>query len=112
MKNAENIKSKKCIVFDRAKNCNGKCKGLASLSQKQHTFSKHSNENAGHLASPGFSGCFYFAVCGGVFCAFPYDRGLFSVIFLHFAQKYRCVPKIGFSADISIDILVDILLTF
>ena len=35
-------------------------------------------------------------------------RGLFSVIFLHFLQKYRCVPKIGFSADISIGILIDI----
>ena len=45
---------------------------------------------------------FHFAVCGGVFCTFPYDRGLFSVIFLHFAQKYRCVPKIGFPADILI----------
>ena len=29
-----------------------------------------------------------------------YDRGLFSVIFLHFLQNYRCVPKNGFSADI------------
>ena len=28
----------------------------------------------------------------------------FFYIFLHFLQKYRCVPKIGFSADISIDI--------
>ena len=51
------------------------------------------------LATPGFSEIFDFAVCGGVFCAFPYDRGLFSVIFLHFAQKYRCVPKIGFPDD-------------
>ena len=33
---------------------------------------------------------------------------IFSVIFLHFLQKYRCVPKIGFSADISIDIFFDI----
>ena len=33
-------------------------------------------------------------------CTFAYGRGLFSVIFLHFAQKYRCVPKIGFPADI------------
>ena len=30
------------------------------------------------------------------------------VIFLHFLQKYRCVPKIAFSADISIDIFIDI----
>ena len=30
------------------------------------------------------------------------------VNFLHFLQKYRCVPKIGFSADISIDIFIDI----
>ena len=63
---------------------------------------------------------FDFAVCGGVLCTFAYDRGLFSVpkigfpadmffvIFLHFLQKYRCVPKIGFSADISIDIFIDI----
>ena len=33
---------------------------------------------------------------------------IFSVIFLHFLQKYRCVPKIGFSADISIDVSIDI----
>ena len=32
-----------------------------------------------------------------VFCV---GFGAFSVIFLHFLQKYRCVPKIGFSADI------------
>ena len=38
-------------------------------------------------------------VCGGVFCTFPYDWGLFVVSFLHFAKKYRCVPKIGFPAD-------------
>ena len=31
-----------------------------------------------------------------------------SVNFLHFLQKYRCVPKIGFSADNSIDIFIDI----
>ena len=31
------------------------------------------------------------------------------LIFLHFLQKYRCVPKIAFSADISIDIFIDIL---
>ena len=29
-------------------------------------------------------------------------------MFLHFLQKYRCVPKIGFSADISIDVSIDI----
>ena len=29
-------------------------------------------------------------------------------MFLNFLQKYRCVPKIGFSADISIDIFIDI----
>ena len=60
------------------------------------------------LATPGFCGFLDFAVCGGVLYRFAYDRGLFSVIFLHFLQKYRCVPKIGFSADISIDILIDI----
>ena len=50
--------------------------------------------------TPGFSRFFDFAVCVGVFYRFPYDRSLFSVIFLHFLLKYRCVPKIGFSADI------------
>ena len=60
------------------------------------------------LAIPGFSGIFDFAVCGGVFHRAAHERGLFSVIFLHFLQKYRCVPKIGFSADISIDIFIDI----
>ena len=40
-----------------------------------------------------------------VFCV---GFGTFSVIFLHFLQKYRCVPKIGFSADIFIDISIDI----
>ena len=35
-------------------------------------------------------------------------RGICSVMFVHFLQKYRCVPKIGCSADISIDILIDI----
>ena len=49
--------------------------------------------------TPGFSRFFDFAVCVGVFYRFPYDQGLFSVIFLHFLQKCRCVPKIGFSAD-------------
>ena len=36
------------------------------------------------------------------FCVsnFCFVGGQFSVIFLHFLQKYRCVPKIGFSADI------------
>ena len=29
-------------------------------------------------------------------------------IFLHFLHKYRCLPKIGFSADISIDIFIDV----
>ena len=32
----------------------------------------------------------------------------FLYFFLNFLQKYRCVPKIGFSADISIGILIDI----
>ena len=30
------------------------------------------------------------------------SRLTFFLIFLHFLQKYRCVPKIGFSADIFI----------
>ena len=34
------------------------------------------------------------------FCHFP--------LFSYFLQKYRCVPKIGFSADIFIDIFIDI----
>ena len=38
------------------------------------------------------------------------SRLTFFVIFLHFLQKYRCVPKIGFSADISIDIFIDTLI--
>ena len=29
-------------------------------------------------------------------------------VFLHFLQKHRFVPKIGFSADMSLDISVDI----
>ena len=51
-----------------------------------------------------------FRFCGSV-APFQFKlnrRGLFSVIFLHFLQKYRCVPKIGFSADISIDVSIDI----
>ena len=64
---------------------------------KTNAFLKKSTRNHG---TPGFSGIFDFAVCGGVLCRFAYDRGLFSVIFLHFLQKYRCVPKIGFPADI------------
>ena len=35
------------------------------------------------------------------------SRLTFFLIFLHFLQKYRCVPKIGFSADIPINILID-----
>ena len=57
-------------------------------------------KSTGTLAIPGFSGIFNFAVCGGVLGGFAHDRGLFSVIFFHFLQKYRCVPKIGFWADI------------
>ena len=51
-----------------------------------------------------------FRFCGmrGCFLLELNRRGLFSVIFLHFLQKYRCVPKIGFSADISIDVSIDI----
>ena len=60
------------------------------------------------LVLPGFSGIFDFAVCGGVLCRAAHERSLFSVIVLHFLLKYRCVPKIGFSADISIDISIDI----
>jgi len=36
------------------------------------------------------------------------SRLAFLVIFLHFLQKYRCVSKFGFSADISIAICVDL----
>ena len=35
--------------------------------------------------------------CWYIFCYFP-----------SFLQKYRCVPKIGFPADISIDVLTDV----
>ena len=65
-------------------------------------------QKKGGLAILGFLEICDFAVCAGIFCTFAYSRGLFSVIFLHFLQKYRCVPKIAFSADISIDIFVDI----
>ena len=34
------------------------------------------------------------------------SRLTFFVIFLHFLQKYRCVPKIGFPADILMDISI------
>ena len=60
------------------------------------------------LGSPGFSGIFDFAVCGGVLYRFAYDRGPFSVIFLHILQTYRCLPRLGFSADISFDIFIGI----
>ena len=81
------------------------------------------------LATPGFSGIFDFVVVQSCF----YLRRLFPVLFsivvylklgsqLTFGSlvvilsskviscyvQYRCVPKIGFSADISIDILTDI----
>ena len=46
--------------------------------------------------------------CGSILIACAHARGLFSIIFLHFLQKYRCVLKIGFSADISINIFIDI----
>ena len=36
------------------------------------------------------------------------SRLTFFIIFLHFLQKYRCVPKIGFSAESSIDIFIGI----
>ena len=44
-------------------------------------------------------GNFRFCSMWGCFVSVCVDQGLFSVIFLHFLQKYRCVPKIGFSAD-------------
>ena len=46
-----------------------------------------------------------FRFCGSVApfqCKFNLQK------YLHFLQKYRCVPKIGFSADISIDVSIDI----
>ena len=66
---------------------------------------KKSTRNHG---TPGFSGIFDFAVVWRHLNRSDNARGPFSVIFLHFLQKYRCVPKIGFSADISIDIFIDI----
>ena len=69
----------------------------------------------------GFSRFFNFAVCEGVFLgalmlgvyflsfSFIFFRSI--VVYLKLCSrltKYRCVPKIGFSADISIDILIDI----
>ena len=37
-----------------------------------------------------------------------FPANIFTDIFIHFHFKYRCVPKFGFSADISIDICIDI----
>ena len=62
------------------------------------------------LGTPGFSGIFDFAEGWLHYIASAHARGRFAVIFLHFRQKYRCVPKIGFSADISIDIFIDTLI--
>ena len=50
---------------------------------------------SGHQDFPGFSILRY--VCVSVVF------GAFSVISFHFLQKYRCAPKIGFLADIFID---------
>ena len=74
-----------------------KLKKWAILLKKTNAFLTKSTRDHG---SPGFSEICVFAVCGGVFCTFAYSRGLFSVNLLHFLQKYRCVPKIGFPADI------------
>ena len=49
---------------------------------------------------PGFSILRYVCVSIGF--------SAFSLISFHFLQKYRCVPKIGFPADISIDVLTDV----
>ena len=55
----------------------------------------------GNTGPPGICDVFDFAGCGEyIFCTFAHDRGLFSVIFLHFVQKYRCAPTTGFLADI------------
>ena len=60
----------------------------------------------GYQDFPGFSILRYV-------CVFSIGFGAFSVIVLHFLQKYRCVPQIGFPdaythcIDISIDILTD-----
>ena len=70
---------------------------MSNFVLKTNVFLKKSTREHGIL---GFSEICDFAVCGGVFCTFAYSRGLFSVNFLHFLQKYRCVPKIGFPADI------------
>ena len=47
----------------------------------------------------------YFAVWWLHSIAFPHGFGAFSYIFLHSLPKHCCVPEIGFSADISVDIL-------
>ena len=70
---------------------------MSNFALKTNAFLKKSTRDHG---SPGFSEICVFAVCGGVFCTFAYSRGLFSVIFLHFLQMYRCVPKVWFPADI------------
>ena len=42
-------------------------------------------------------------------CVFCVGLGTFSVILLHFPQKYRCVPKIGFPARILMNICIFLL---
>ena len=68
---------------------------------KQSNFALNTNDflikKAGKLGNLRFSGIFDFAVCVLVLLYILLYVCRFCYIFL---QKYRCVPKIGFSADI------------
>ena len=57
------------------------------------------------LVFPGFSVLRY---GGSIYIVSAHARGLFSCIYLRFLLKYRCVPKVGSPADISIDMFLDI----
>ena len=67
-----------------------------SSHEKQKRFSKNCSESARHLATPGFSELFDFAVCGGVFCALPYDQGLFMSFSFILLESIVVYLKSGF----------------
>ena len=54
----------------------------------------------GNSGSQDFLGFLILRYVGVFVVACAYGWGLFSVIFIHFLQQYRCVPKIAFPADI------------
>ena len=70
-----------------------KCSSTAKMSNVFQKTRARTPVHSGPLDFLGFSILRY--VC--VFCV---GLGTFSVILLHFPQKYRCVPKIGFPAGI------------